>query len=103
MGLGNPGREHARDRHNAGFMVADALRERWSLPAPSKRFGGVLSEGQIGGPGTSVLIGTSGAIDTLLGSIGYHTELDAGHDAIAHPAAFVTLDAARAAQAQRYA
>lgn len=52
-----------------------------------------FSEGQIGGPGTSVLIGTSGAIDTLLGSIGYHTELDAGHDAIAHPAAFVTLGA----------
>ena len=54
MGLGNPGREHARDRHNAGFMVADALREHWSLPRPSRRFGGVISEGQVGGrpPGT---------------------------------------------------
>jgi len=54
VGLGNPGREHARDRHNAGFMVADALREHWSLPRPSRRFGGVISEGQVGGrpPGT---------------------------------------------------
>ena len=54
MGLGNPGREHARDRHNAGFMVVDALRERWSLPAPSKRFGGAISEGLLG-------VGTPGA------------------------------------------
>ena len=30
-------------------MVADALRERWSLPEPSKRFGGVISEGVLGG------------------------------------------------------
>jgi protein SCO1/2 len=52
-----------------------------------------FTDGQIGGPGASVLIGTSEAVRTLLGAIGYHTELDAGHDAIAHPAAFVTLRA----------
>jgi PTH1 family peptidyl-tRNA hydrolase len=49
VGLGNPGREHARDRHNVGFMVVEALRERWSLPAPSRRFAGVISEGVLGG------------------------------------------------------
>jgi PTH1 family peptidyl-tRNA hydrolase len=49
VGLGNPGREHARDRHNAGFMVVDALRDHWLLPAPSKRFNGVISEGLLGG------------------------------------------------------
>jgi PTH1 family peptidyl-tRNA hydrolase len=46
-GLGNPGREYARNRHNAGFMVADELARRHGGVWRSK-FAGQLSELRIG-------------------------------------------------------
>jgi peptidyl-tRNA hydrolase, PTH1 family len=43
VGLGNPGREYARNRHNAGWMVVDELARRHGGSWKSK-FNGQLSE-----------------------------------------------------------
>ena len=51
VGLGNPGAEYARSRHNVGFMIAELLIERWQLSKPKKQFKGLLSEGRVGTPG----------------------------------------------------
>jgi peptidyl-tRNA hydrolase, PTH1 family len=47
VGLGNPGREHAHDRHNAGWMVVDELARRHGGSFRSK-FSGRLAEIRVG-------------------------------------------------------
>ena len=48
-GLGNPGAKHADNRHNVGFMAADAIARRHSFSPWTKKFQGLVSEGTIAG------------------------------------------------------
>ena len=55
VGLGNPGSEYARNRHNIGFMAADALVRRHSFSPWKSKFQGELADGTIGGEKIVVL------------------------------------------------
>jgi len=48
-GLGNPGAQYAHNRHNVGFMAADAIARRHSFSPWSKKFQGLVAEGDLAG------------------------------------------------------
>ena len=54
VGLGNPGREYARHRHNAGWMVLDELARRHSASWKGK-FNGQLAELRLDGHRVALL------------------------------------------------
>ena len=48
-GLGNPGRSHARQRHNVGFQVIDLLGQRHDIVVEKRSFGALVGKGVIEG------------------------------------------------------
>jgi PTH1 family peptidyl-tRNA hydrolase len=56
VGLGNPGPEHARNRHNIGFMVVQAIARRHGIGPWRRRFQGVATEGPVGGQRVLLLL-----------------------------------------------
>ena len=55
VGLGNPGREHARNRHNVGFMALEAISRCHGFGRARRRFHGAVREGLLGGKRTLAL------------------------------------------------
>lgn len=49
VGLGNPGPEYERHRHNVGFMAVDEIHRRFGLSPWRRRFQGLSAEGAVGG------------------------------------------------------
>jgi PTH1 family peptidyl-tRNA hydrolase len=49
VGLGNPGSRYERNRHNIGFMAADAIARRHSFSPWSKKFRSEIADGTIDG------------------------------------------------------
>lgn len=48
VGLGNPGKQYADNRHNVGFMAIDAIAKEFSIGPFRAKFQGEIAEGRIG-------------------------------------------------------
>lgn len=48
-GLGNPGKEYKKTKHNVGFEVIDQLSRRFGIDVARSRFRALFGEGHIGG------------------------------------------------------
>jgi PTH1 family peptidyl-tRNA hydrolase len=48
VGLGNPESKYAKNRHNIGFMVIDALAAAYGFGSFREKYHGLVAEGQIG-------------------------------------------------------
>jgi PTH1 family peptidyl-tRNA hydrolase len=56
VGLGNPGPQYVGNRHNVGFMVAQAIARRHDIAPWRRRFQGVAVEGAIAGERVLLLL-----------------------------------------------
>lgn len=55
VGLGNPGPEHASNRHNVGFMAVNAIARAHGFHTGKRQFHGLVADGHLGGERTLLL------------------------------------------------
>ncbi|MBQ8267885.1 MAG: aminoacyl-tRNA hydrolase [Clostridia bacterium] len=49
VGLGNPGREYEKTRHNAGFVAADIVSDKFNIGFSKNKFDAIFGDGTIAG------------------------------------------------------
>ena len=47
VGLGNPNPNNSNNRHNVGFLVIDAINQKFKLSKQKPKFKGLLTTGKI--------------------------------------------------------
>jgi len=60
VGLGNPGPEYERTRHNAGVWFVEELASRYNISLrPEKKYAGLYGKGEVGGEIVHLLVPTT--------------------------------------------
>lgn len=77
VGLGNPGRVHAGQRHNVGFMAVDQIADHWKAESWKNKFSGEITQATI--QGVQVLLQKP------------HTFMNLSGDAVAQAARFYKI------------
>ena len=92
VGLGNPGKRYAGNRHNIGFMMVQAIAKRHDIAPWRRKFQGVAVEGAIGAEKVLLLLP-----DTYMNESGravaeaaHFYKLDAGSVVVFHDEAELT-------------